>query len=102
MTPSSLDSSRTPKDLETSSSFAIERKLAEYKENVESAIPIQKLTEEGCYKIGSRKVVLQLINGKLVVRIGGGFLQLKDFLEFYSAQETRRSHNKSSNEKTAE
>lgn len=60
----------------------IEQKISDFKEKHKEKAQIQKLNEEGGYKIGNRKVILQLINGKLVVRIGGGFLQLKDFLEF--------------------
>ena len=66
-------------------SLEIDKRLMDYKD-----IEIKKLDEDGYYKIGNRKVVLQMVNGKLVVRIGGGFLQIKDFLEFHNIQEIRR------------
>ena len=84
-----LEVSRTLNDFQMNFQ-EIDKQLSEYNEN----ISIQKLNNEGYYKIGNKKVVLQLVNGKLVVRIGGGFLQLKDFLEFYSIQEIKRSNQK--------
>lgn len=90
----SLQNSRSLNEFKVPSQ-EIDKHLSEYTENSKEKLVIQKLNEEGYYKIGNKKVVLQMVNGRLVVRIGGGFLQLKDFLEFYNIQEIKRSNQKS-------
>ena len=86
-----LQNSRSLNEFQVTSQ-EIDKQLSEYTENGKEKLVIQKLNEEGYYKIGNKKVVLQMVNGRLVVRIGGGFLQLKDFLEFYNIQEIKRSN----------
>lgn len=38
-------------------------------------------SSEGVYTFGTRKVKMFLENGKLRVRVGGGFLSLQEFLD---------------------
>ena len=68
----------------------IEQKLNEFQSNFPAVLEFQKLNEEGYYRINKRKVMVQLINTKLVVRVGGGFLQIKDFLEFETIQTMKK------------
>jgi len=79
---------KKPSDFQINSE--IEQKLSEFQSDFPSKLEFHKLNEEGYYKINTRKVMVQLINNKLVVRIGGGFLQIKDFLEFETIQSLKK------------
>lgn len=45
-------------------------------------LPIKRLGE-GKYLFGSKQILAKIINGKLVVRVGGGFLSADEFIEQY-------------------
>jgi hypothetical protein len=49
-------------------------------------IPISRLGG-GFYMIGTRKVYAKIINEKLVVRVGGGFMDINEFIATYGPQE---------------
>ena len=42
---------------------------------------------EGAYVFGSRKVHVKIINGKLAIRCGGGYMMLEEFIRLYAHQE---------------
>jgi len=42
---------------------------------------------EGTYTFGSKKIRVKLSNGKLVIRIGGGYMMIGEFLNHYTLQE---------------
>lgn len=42
---------------------------------------------DGSYKFNGRRIILQLLNGVLAVRVGGGYMQLSEFLGFFRFQE---------------
>jgi len=42
-----------------------------------------KRTGPGKYLFGSRKIMCKIINGKLVVRVGGGYMSADEFIEQY-------------------
>ena len=41
----------------------------------------------GYYTMGSKKIYCKIRNGKLVVRVGGGYMQMEDFLDQYGQME---------------
>jgi hypothetical protein len=47
---------------------------------MKNPIPIKRLGD-GFYIFGTRKILVKLMNGKLVVRVGGGFMSIEEFLE---------------------
>ena len=49
-------------------------------------VPIQRLGD-GNYMFGSRKIFAKIMNDKLVVRVGGGFMLIDEFLNTYGHQE---------------
>jgi hypothetical protein len=49
-------------------------------------IPVQRLGE-GNYLFGTRKIYCKIMNDKLVVRVGGGFMLIVEFLTSYGNQE---------------
>jgi len=54
--------------------------------NANLDIPVQRLGE-GNYMFGSRKIYCKIMNDKLVVRVGGGFMLIDEFLATYGKQE---------------
>ena len=39
---------------------------------------------EGFYTFGSKKIHVRKINGKLVIRVGGGYMMIQEFLKLYT------------------
>lgn len=48
--------------------------------------PIVKL-EPANYIFGTKKILIKLLNDKIVVRVGTGFLPLQEFMEAYYSRE---------------
>lgn len=43
-------------------------------------IPVERLAE-GHYMIGNKKVYAKIMNGKLIIRVGGGYMLIDEFLQ---------------------
>lgn len=42
---------------------------------------------EGNYTIGTKKIMCRIVNGRLLVRVGGGFMSIEEYLEQYGKGE---------------
>jgi TfoX/Sxy family transcriptional regulator of competence genes len=42
-------------------------------------VPIKKLGE-GYYLFGTRKIFAKVLNGRLIIRVGGGFVVIEEFI----------------------
>jgi septal ring factor EnvC (AmiA/AmiB activator) len=60
----------------------VDEKMAFYMNNFDMDVPMQRLGD-GQYMFGSRKVFAKIMNDKLVVRVGGGFMLIDEFLPTY-------------------
>jgi len=69
----------------------VDEKMAHYINNFELDIPIQRLGD-GRYMFGSRKIFAKIMNEKLVIRVGGGFMLIDEFLPTYGQQEYEKVH----------
>ena len=49
-------------------------------------MPIKKLGN-GYYIFGTRKIYAKILNGKLVIRVGGGYMVIEEFISTYAEQE---------------
>jgi len=47
--------------------------------------------QPGIYSFGSKKVCIKVDNGKICVRVGGGFMRIDEFIEQYTTTEIERS-----------
>lgn len=45
-------------------------------------LPVNRLGP-GIYMFGLRKIMAKIINGKLVIRVGGGYMSVYEFIEQY-------------------
>jgi TfoX/Sxy family transcriptional regulator of competence genes len=46
-------------------------------------VPIKRLGN-GYYLFGSKKIFAKIMNGKLVIRVGGGFMVIEEFIAAYA------------------
>ena len=44
---------------------------------------------EGVYRFGSSQIHVKIEKGQIIVRVGGGFLHVEDFIEMYTPLEVR-------------
>jgi hypothetical protein len=64
----------------------VDEKMAVYMNNFDMEVPMQRLGD-GQYMFGTRKVFAKIMNDKLVIRVGGGFMLIDEFLPTYGQQE---------------
>lgn len=55
-------------------------------------VPIKKLGN-GYYIFGTRKIYAKILNGKLVIRVGGGYMVIDEFISTYADQELNKINN---------
>jgi len=44
----------------------------------------------GFYMFGSKKIYAKIMNGKLVIRVGGGYMSIDEFMKHYGMQEMQK------------
>ena len=54
-------------------------------------MPIRRLGD-GFYLFGTRKIFAKVLNNKLVVRVGGGFMSFTEFIDTYAVVELKKIH----------
>lgn len=62
----------------------IDEMMAQYMNGC--AVPMTRLGD-GFYLFGTKKIYAKIMNGKLVVRVGGGYMIIEEFLQQYTDQE---------------
>ena len=68
--------------------------LADYLNNIaEKSVPQVMFIRlnPGIYSFGSKKVCIKVDNGKINIRVGGGYLRIEEFLEKYTTVELEKS-----------
>lgn len=65
--------------------------LSDYINTRQSALKVQFDREDhGRYNFGTKKIYVKLEQGKLLIRVGGGYMQVEDFVKLYSPIELER------------
>lgn len=49
-------------------------------------VPIKRMGD-GNYFFGTKKIYAKIMNGKLVIRVGGGFMVIEEFITAYADSE---------------
>ena len=57
----------------------IDEMLADYIRKTGCLVPITRLGG-GFYMFGTKKIYCKIMNGKLVVRVGGGYMMIEEFI----------------------
>lgn len=73
--------------------------IGQYIHQANCPVPIKKLGN-GYYIFGTRKIYAKIMNGKLVIRVGGGYMVIEEFISTYAEQELTKLNR--INEKTDE
>ena len=64
----------------------VDKMFALYINAVRCPVKLKKIGN-GQYIFGTKKIFAKIQNGKLVIRVGGGFMMIEEFLTTYTAQE---------------
>jgi chromosome segregation ATPase len=67
----------------------VDRMLADFLEMFGTQIPIVRLGN-GFYLFGTKKIYAKIMNGKLVVRVGGGYMTIEEFVRTYEGPEMNK------------
>ena len=68
--------------------------LADYLNNYHDKGSMQVMfirLQPGIYSFGSKKVCIKVDNGKISVRVGGGYMRIDEFLDKYTTVEVDKS-----------
>jgi hypothetical protein len=61
---------------------AIDEMMAQHINSCNYYVPVERL-QEGHYMWGPKKIFAKIMNGKLIIRVGGGFMLIDEFLKHY-------------------
>jgi len=67
----------------------IDRMMLDYVKKWNCHVPITRIGG-GYYLFGTRKIYAKILNGKLVIRVGGGYMIITEFLDQYSEVEMNK------------
>jgi len=56
--------------------------FAGYLNKAKLTIDVQRISASN-YMFGTKKILAKIINGKLVIRVGGGYMNAEEFIEQY-------------------
>ena len=87
-----LDELRKDRDIyKPNKDDPIDIALSDYVNARPSAMKVQFDREDhGIYNFGTKKIFVKLEQGKLLIRVGGGYMQVEDFVKLYSPVELER------------
>ena len=63
--------------------------LSHYINQANCPVPIRKLGN-GFYLFGTKKIYAKILNGKLVIRVGGGWMIIEEFISVYADSEMKK------------
>jgi hypothetical protein len=67
----------------------LDEMIGQYIHQANCPVPIKKLGN-GYYIFGTRKIYAKILNGKLVIRVGGGYMVIEEFISTYAEQELNK------------
>ena len=62
----------------------VDQLLADWINNNDCPVPIKRMGG-GYYMFGSKKIFAKIINGNLLIRVGGGYMSIDEFMFYYGA-----------------
>lgn len=67
----------------------VDELFAAYINKLNCPVPVSRLGNNQ-YCFGTKKIFAKIINGKLVIRVGGGYMGIEEFMMYYGQQELLR------------
>lgn len=71
----------------------VDKKLAEYinnNQNYKKGSMLFVREQEGIYSYGKKKVFIKIEKESIIIRVGGGYITIDEFIETYSPYEVRK------------
>ena len=69
----------------------IDQALAEYVNSLDEPLDVQFVREDtGIYTYGSKRVFIKIEQGKIIIRVGGGYMTVDEFIQMFTVQELER------------
>ena len=68
---------------------SVDKMLSLYINQAKCLVPIKKLGN-GSYLFGTKKIYAKILNGKLVIRVGGGYMGIEEFIATHQDAELAR------------
>lgn len=59
--------------------------MANYVNRCPFYVPVERVTE-GHYMWGQKKIFAKIMNGKLIIRVGGGYMIIEEYLAHYEQE----------------
>lgn len=60
----------------------VDELIAKYINDMQCPLPVKRLGD-GYYLFGTKKIYAKIMNGKLVIRVGGGYMSIEEFIATY-------------------
>ena len=67
----------------------VDELMAKYINGMQCPLPVKRLGD-GNYLFGTKKIYAKIMNGKLVIRVGGGFMSIEEFIATYGDFEIQK------------
>ena len=64
----------------------VDELFADYINRLGCPVPVKR-TGQNNYMFGTKKISAKIINGRLVIRVGGGYMGIEEFMMYYGQQE---------------
>ncbi len=61
----------------------VDELLARYLNQIQCPVPVRRLGD-GYYLFGTKKIFAKIMNEKLVIRVGGGYNNIQEFISSYA------------------
>ena len=71
---------------------AVDEMFAGYLNKAKLTIEVQRISASN-YMFGTKKILAKIINGRLVIRVGGGYMNAEEFIEQYGKIEMMKIMN---------
>lgn len=67
----------------------VDELIAKYINDMQCPLPVKRLGD-GYYLFGTKKIFAKIMNGKLVIRVGGGYMSIEEFIATYGDFEVQK------------
>ena len=64
----------------------VDELFADYINRLGCPVPVKRVGPN-MYNFGTKKISAKIINGRLVIRVGGGYMGIEEFMMYYGQQE---------------
>ena len=87
--PAYVEPKKAAENYVAASGDDVDQLIAKYINLHECPVPITRLGG-GYYMFGTRKIYAKVMNGRLVIRVGGGYMIIDEFIETYAVVELKK------------